>query len=112
MRNSLKGSFFRFLRFNLEAFIWLTALILLAFMNPENTQQTLCLWHHTGFDSCPGCGLGHSISAAFHGKILESFNFHPFGLFAILILVLRIVRVFSQNFILISPKTNQYVKDL
>jgi hypothetical protein len=92
------SSSFRFVKLNFEAFVWLIALILLAFMQPENTQATLCLLHHAGIESCPGCGLGHSISAAFHGQIVDSFRMHPLGIAAIVILLLRIVTIFYQYF--------------
>ncbi len=112
MENSRIRLIYKFVRHNLEAFIWLAALALLAFMSPESTQQTLCVWHHAGFDACPGCGLGHSISAAFHGNVLDSFRFHPLGIFAIIILTIRVFRIFIENKYLLSPKTDQYVKDL
>jgi hypothetical protein len=88
----------RFFRLNIEAFIWLSALLLLAFMKPDNTQASLCLLHHAGLDTCPGCGLGHSISAAFRGQFLDSFQMHPFGMGAILVLMHRISHVFYQNY--------------
>jgi hypothetical protein len=92
------NTFWRFFRLNFEAFVWLTALLLLAFMQPDNTQATLCLLHHAGIDSCPGCGLGHSISAAFRGRFAASFGMHPLGMAAIVLLSLRIVVVFYQNY--------------
>lgn len=104
--------YFLFMRQNMEAFIWISALLMLAFMNPENTQATLCLWHHVGFDSCPGCGLGHSVSAAFHGRLGDSFSYHPFGIFAILVLLARCVTVFQQNKYLFTSKTKNHVKNL
>lgn len=88
---------FRFFWLHLEGFIWIAALLLLAMMNPENTQQTLCLWHLAGFESCPGCGLGHSISSAFHGHFLQSFQQHPLGIAAIVILITRIINIFSNR---------------
>lgn len=90
----------RFLRINFEALFWLASLLLLALMLPDNTQASLCLLHHVGLDSCPGCGLGHSISAAFRGQIAASFAMHPLGIFAIVVLVLRIVSVFYSNYTL------------
>ncbi|MDP3463835.1 MAG: DUF2752 domain-containing protein [Bacteroidales bacterium] len=106
------GIYFRFVRINLEAFIWLMALLLLAFMDPNNTQSSLCLIHHIGIDQCPGCGLGHSISAAFHGQIAESFNRHPLGMAAIVLLIIRIITVFYQSFKYQSPKNHPYGKNL
>jgi hypothetical protein len=88
----------RFIRLNFEAFIWITALLLLAFMQPDNTQASLCLLHHAGLESCPGCGLGHSISAAFRGQFLYSFQMHPLGMGAILVLMHRISIIFYQNY--------------
>ncbi len=106
------GIYFRFVRINLEAFIWLMALLLLAFMDPNNTQSSLCLIHHIGIDQCPGCGLGHSISAAFHGQIAESFNRHPLGMAATVLLIIRIITVFYQSFKYQSPKNHPYGKNL
>lgn len=94
----MKNQLSRFLLYNFEAWFWLAALILLAFMPPESTQTTFCVWHHLGFESCPGCGLGHSISSAFHGHWITSFQHHPLGIVAIILLLFRIVTVFSQNY--------------
>lgn len=82
----------------LEAAIWLTALLCLAFMNPYSTQASICVFHHLGFESCPGCGLGHAISAAFHGKFLLSFETHPLGMITILVLITRIVTLIIQDY--------------
>jgi hypothetical protein len=103
---------YRFLRLNLEGFVWLTALILLALMDPASTQPSLCLMHHLGMDSCPGCGLGHSVSAAFHGDLYGSFSWHPLGMAAILILLLRSIQIFYQYFKYQNPKTHSYGKNL
>ncbi len=102
----------RFFRLNLEAIAWLTALLLLAFMQPDNTQASLCLLHHAGIDSCPGCGLGHSISAAFRGRFVASFAMHPLGMAAIALLSIRIVVVFYQNFKYQHFKTINHGKNL
>jgi hypothetical protein len=101
-------SIFNWFRFHLEAFVWIVALVLLGFMSPDNTQATLCLWHYAGFDSCPGCGLGHSISAAFRGDFLQSLSYHPLGVVAIVVLTMRVVRIFISNQLLFSPKTSIY----
>ena len=96
--DGMKSGIVRFFVHNFEAWFWLTSLILLAFMPPESTQTTFCVWHLLGFESCLGCGLGHSISNAFHGHWITSFKFHPLGLVAIAILTIRIVSVFNQNY--------------
>ncbi|MDR0968968.1 MAG: DUF2752 domain-containing protein [Lentimicrobiaceae bacterium] len=101
----------RFFRQNLEAFIWLTALLLLFFMPPDSTQQTLCAWHHLGIERCPGCGLGHAISAAFHGQFLHSFQLHLLGIPAIAILLWRSFFLFYKYF-QYQVKQKSYDKDL
>lgn len=101
----------RFFRQNLEAFIWLTALLLLFFMPPESTQQTLCVWHHLGVERCLGCGLGHAISAAFRGQILHSFQSHLLGVPAIVILSSRSIFLFYTYF-KYQIKQKNYDKDL
>ncbi len=89
----------KFFRKNLEAFIWIAALILLAFLNPENEQHnSLCVFHNLGFIYCPGCGLGHSISYFFRGDFQNSFYSHPLGIVAVFILVSRIVQVLRNSY--------------
>ena len=78
-------------RFPLELLFWILALVLLATANPHAHHFSLCPLANLGVDWCPGCGLGRSISALFHGEIEESFNFHWFGLPALLVIVYRIV---------------------
>ena len=65
-----------------EIFIWSFALIYLAIFNQE---------------FCPGCGLGNSISYLFHGEIINSFNAHPLGIPALIILVSRIISLIKQE---------------
>lgn len=96
-----------------EVVVWLAALLLLAFVPPDETQQTLCVWHHLGFESCPGCGLGHSIADVFRGRFEESFFRHPMGIFAVIVIVWRIIRITFIN-LKINKSLNQkpYVKNL
>jgi hypothetical protein len=78
----------------LEAVIWAAGLIALAFYHPETyAHVSLCPIANLGFDFCPGCGLGRSISYLFHGQFLSSFQAHPLGIFALIILVYRIVKL-------------------
>jgi hypothetical protein len=101
-----------FVKHNFEAFVWLLVLILLAFMAPDNSGPSLCVFHHLGIDSCPGCGLGHSISSALHGHFEESFRWHPLGIIAIVVLVLRIVNVFKSYYNYQKLKSELYDKNL
>ncbi|MFZ6013592.1 MAG: DUF2752 domain-containing protein, partial [Bacteroidota bacterium] len=49
-----------------------------------------------GFDFCPGCGLGKSISYFFHGEISRSFATHPMGMAAVVILIFRNVDLIKK----------------
>jgi hypothetical protein len=53
-----------------------------------------------GIDNCPGCGLGKSISMIFHGDIIGSFNTHPLGIPALLLIVKRIYQLIKNKIIL------------
>lgn len=77
--------------FDLELLFWIAALIYLALINPyfEGHFQ-LCGFKLLGFESCPGCGLGKSISFIFHGDLSHSLDSHPLGLFAIAVILYRI----------------------
>jgi hypothetical protein len=78
-------------RLPFEAIIWLTGLITLFFLNPSPENHfTICPFHHLGFEFCPGCGLGRSISLFFHGEIIQSLKAHPLGIFAVIVLSFRI----------------------
>ena len=74
-----------------EALIWLAGLVCLALLDPHAAQHyTICPLASAGFDFCPGCGLGRSITLLFHGMPAESFKAHPLGLFAVAVLIQRI----------------------
>jgi len=60
-------------------------------MPPDtDPHYSFCAFKMLDFHFCPGCGLGHSISYLFHGKIQASFSIHPFGIFAVIIILSRI----------------------
>lgn len=75
---------------NLEALIWITALVFLALNSPGCNHFTLCPIKNLGFTFCPGCGLGQSISYLFRLDFINSFHSHPLGFFAFIILLNRI----------------------
>lgn len=79
--------------FPLELGFWITSLMLLAMANPHEHHFTLCPLANLGIDWCPGCGLGRSISSLFQGELKESFNFHWFGLPALMLIIYRIVKL-------------------
>ena len=78
-------------RFPLELVFWILALVLLASANPHAHHFSLCPLANVGIEWCPGCGLGRSISALFHGELRESVHFHWFGIPAVLVIVYRII---------------------
>jgi hypothetical protein len=84
--------------FGMEGFIWITALLYFTFfVNPSETHFTICPLSNAGFEHCPGCGLGNSISLLLHGKFSESFNSHILGIPAILIIIHRIYSIIKFN---------------
>jgi hypothetical protein len=88
-----------FTRRHLEAFIWIAALTALAFTSPVEECYSLCPLHNLGIDWCPGCGLGHAISWLFRGDFLRSFQAHPLGIPAVIIIGYRIVNIFRKNYL-------------
>jgi hypothetical protein len=86
-----------FIRRHLEAFIWIAAIVALALTSPVEACYSLCPFHNLGFDWCPGCGLGHAISWLFRGNFVNSFEAHPLGIPAVLILTIRIFNIFRKN---------------
>lgn len=81
---------------NLEMIIWPMALIFLAVTNPDMSHWSLCPVKNMGFDHCPGCGLGRSISFIFNGQWVQSFEAHPLGIPAIALLVYRTIYLTSS----------------
>jgi hypothetical protein len=81
-----------------EAGIWITGLFFLVFINnPADVHFTVCPIGNLGLDFCPGCGLGNSISYLFRGDVIGSFNSHPLGLFALIVLLIRIIHLLKFN---------------
>jgi len=89
-----------------ELTAWVTGLFLLAIMNPTtDVHYSFCIFKMMGFSFCPGCGLGHSISFLFHGELLASFHAHPLGLFALIVILARIYKLYSLH---ILPNVKKY----
>ncbi|MBA4407176.1 hypothetical protein C0389_07880 [bacterium] len=81
-----------------EAIFWLAGLTYLLFINPYQTQYfTLCPFHNLGITFCPGCGLGLSISFFYHGDFLNSIRTHPLGIIALILLTVRVVKLFIKT---------------
>jgi hypothetical protein len=85
-------------KIDLEALFWLAAFIYLSLINPYTPKHLdLCLFSLVGIENCPGCGLGKSISMIFHGDFIGSFNSHPLGIPAILLIVKRIYKLIKNK---------------
>ena len=83
-----------------EAVIWTGGLVYLACISPQaNHHLTICPLKLLGFDHCPGCGLGLSISYLLHGNLVDSWNTHPLGIFALPVLVWRISSLTRHFFV-------------
>lgn len=84
-----------------ELIFWVLALMTLAIATPEEYGHahhfTLCPLANLGIDSCPGCGVGRSITQLLHGNFTESWKHHWFGIPALLIIVFRIVGLIKLN---------------
>ncbi|MFO7614907.1 MAG: DUF2752 domain-containing protein [Bacteroidales bacterium] len=80
-----------------EAFFWLAALIWLAIDNPVHHHYTLCPFHNLGISFCPGCGLGRSIGYLFRLNFEASFQAHPLGIPAVILIVTRFVKVLLKD---------------
>ncbi len=91
MQAFTKIKYLRHLKANFELYFWLLALVILYFM--PLTGESLCLFRFAGIDWCPGCGLGHALQAAMHLNFATSFDEHPFGIPALLIIANRIVQL-------------------
>jgi len=85
-----------FLRRHFELATWTIGLLLLALADPTQHHFTLCIWHHLGFDFCPGCGLGRSVAYLFRLDLVASWQQHPLGIFAIIVLFVRIKQLLIQ----------------
>jgi hypothetical protein len=84
-------------RLPFEALCWFTGLFILAFADTASSHFSLCPLKNAGWDFCPGCGLGRSVSLLFQGQISESFQTHPLGIFALITLSFRIINLTKQS---------------
>lgn len=80
-----------------EALLWLAALIWLAIDSPVHHHYTLCPFQNMGISFCPGCGLGRSIGLLFRLNIEASFQAHPLGIPAVILIVTRFVKVLLKD---------------
>ena len=71
-------------------------LIVTAAINPA-APAGFCLIEWTGIDYCPGNGIGRSMASAMRGDLDTSFELHPAGIPAVIILMTRIGSILNRN---------------
>lgn len=72
-------------------------LIAMAFINPYENGQSLCIFDIAGFNFCPGEGFGRSVALMMRGALIESFQMHPLGIPGVFIIAHRIYTIFRRN---------------
>lgn len=92
--HSLKKIFF--LHFEWVALT--TGLLLMALLDPFSGAKSYCVIDRLGYEFCPGCGLGQSISHTFRGDLSASIAAHPAGILAILVILGRVITIFHRNY--------------
>lgn len=87
---------------------WLTAMIVLFFLPEKTDQASLCIFSLVGFDHCPGCGMGHAIHYALRGRLAVSFDYHPLGIFAVIVIFNRIKQLITTVKLPYETKPDQH----
>ncbi|TAM96613.1 MAG: DUF2752 domain-containing protein [Chitinophagaceae bacterium] len=59
-------------------------------MDLSTPHYSLCVFRLFGWHHCPGCGIGHAIAYFIHGNIKASWQSHPLGIPAFLVILHRI----------------------
>ena len=81
-----------------EVFCWILGIsYLIFFHSPGESHFTICPLANLGLEFCPGCGLGNSISYLFSGDLISSFNSHPLGIFALIIIISRLISIINNR---------------
>ena len=99
---------------SIEALAWLGGLVFLYVVDPSGPgRPDLCLIHRigriggigrsVGLTFCPGCGLGAAIHHAMHGDLAMSWQAHPLGVPALILLARRAGQCLMRGRILPHP---------
>lgn len=92
-----------------EASLWIVALLYLLVYNPfQQSEFSFCILDNLGFEHCPGCGLGRSVSYLLHGEISASWEAHKLGMFALVTIIFRIIQISVKQLRLRQKKQAQF----
>ena len=78
---------------NLELIFWVFALVILFFMPVDESHFSLCPLGAMGIETCPGCGIGHSIHYILHLDPGQAWVEHKLGIFAVAVILYRIFKL-------------------
>lgn len=101
-------SVLKWFRRNFELLCWITALVALYFLSENTTDTSLCFFSLLGIGHCPGCGIGHAIHYALHLQIAASFRHHPLGIFAVIVIFIRIKQLLYPLKSIYETKPDQH----
>jgi hypothetical protein len=64
-------------------FVAWVGLAVAIFSPPHGSGIPVCYFHYSTGLPCPGCGMMRSLSCGIRGMFLESWKYHPMGLFVL-----------------------------
>ncbi|WP_187262567.1 DUF2752 domain-containing protein [Pontibacter beigongshangensis] len=95
----------------LEAAVWVAGIAALALTDPEAKHLfSFCPVSWVWEGGCPGCGLGHAIGFLFRGMLAASWQAHPLGVPALLLLLWRVFVLFKNYLFLRSFHLTHKIK--
>ena len=77
--------------------IALAGMLVAAATIDPSSASLFCPIEWAGFEYCPGSGIGRSMSSALRGDFSGSFELHPAGIPAVIIMSGRIGNIFHRN---------------
>ncbi|MGE5518876.1 MAG: DUF2752 domain-containing protein [Candidatus Dadabacteria bacterium] len=75
-----------------ECILWSIALVLLFAMDDSQQHYSFCLFRMMGWNSCPGCGIGHAIHDVLHLQFTDSLKEHFLGIPATIAILYSIIK--------------------
>lgn len=94
----LRSGIMKFIKAHSEWLVFFIGLVLMAFMDPSTKGFSFCLLDMAGAPYCPGEGLGHSIAYFVRGDLEASLSANLFGPVAVVVLSLRILKIWKIRF--------------